>query len=56
MLQDKRFKNRELQIMKMMDHPNVVDLRHCFFTNEKAEARSLRIWGSKAACALLFAP
>jgi glycogen synthase kinase 3 beta len=36
-LQDKRFKNRELQIMKMMDHPNVVDLRHCFFTNEKAE-------------------
>ena len=38
-LQDKRFKNRELQIMKMMDHPNVVDLRHCFFTNEKAEAR-----------------
>jgi hypothetical protein len=41
-LQDKRFKNRELQIMKMMDHPNVVDLRHCFFTNEKAEARSFR--------------
>lgn len=41
MLQDKRFKNRELQIMKMMDHPNVVDLRHCFFTNEKAEARPL---------------
>ena len=40
-LQDKRFKNRELQIMKMMDHPNVVDLRHCFFTNEKAEARPL---------------
>lgn len=41
MLQDKRFKNRELQIMKMMDHPNVVDLRHCFFTNEKAEARTV---------------
>jgi serine/threonine protein kinase len=38
-LQDKRFKNRELQIMKMMDHPNVVDLRHCFFTNEKADVR-----------------
>lgn len=32
MLQDKRFKNRELQIMKMMGHPNVVDLKHCFYT------------------------
>ncbi len=32
-LQDKRFKNRELQIMKMMGHPNVVDLKHCFYTN-----------------------
>jgi glycogen synthase kinase 3 beta len=36
-LQDKRFKNRELQIMKMMGHPNVVDLQHCFFTQEKNE-------------------
>ncbi|KAL7209976.1 hypothetical protein ACSBR1_031530 [Camellia fascicularis] len=27
-LQDKRYKNRELQIMKMMDYPNVV-LKHC---------------------------
>lgn len=38
-LQDKRFKNRELQIMKMMDHANVVTLRNCFFTNEKNEVR-----------------
>lgn len=38
-LQDKRFKNRELQIMKMMDHPNVVDLQQCFYTNEKNEVR-----------------
>ena len=38
MLQDKRFKNRELQIMKMMDHPNVVSLKHCFYsTTEKEE-------------------
>jgi len=37
-LQDKRFKNRELQIMKMMDHPNVVCLKHSFYsTNEKEE-------------------
>ena len=39
-LQDKRFKNRELQIMKMMMHPNVVDLKHCFYTNtDKDEVR-----------------
>jgi len=37
-LQDKRFKNRELQIMKVLDHPNVVKLKHCFYsTNEKDE-------------------
>ncbi|CAN6484895.1 unnamed protein product [Victoria cruziana] len=37
-LQDRRYKNRELQIMKLLDHPNVVKLRHCFFsTNEKDE-------------------
>ncbi|KAF5940192.1 hypothetical protein HYC85_021359 [Camellia sinensis] len=28
-LQDKRYKNRELQIVKMMNHPNVVVLKHC---------------------------
>lgn len=31
-LQDKRFKNRELQIMKMQSHPNVVQLKHYFYT------------------------
>ena len=37
-LQDKRFKNRELQIMKMMNHCNVVQLKHCFYsTTEKDE-------------------
>ena len=37
-LQDKRFKNRELQIMKMVDHPNIVRLKHCFYsTTEKDE-------------------
>ena len=40
-LQDKRFKNRELQIMKMMNHTNVVSLKHCFYsTTEKEEVRS----------------
>ncbi|KAL1919046.1 uncharacterized protein VTP21DRAFT_2427 [Calcarisporiella thermophila] len=32
-LQDKRFKNRELQIMKVLDHPNIVQLKSYFYTN-----------------------
>ncbi|XP_019082885.1 PREDICTED: shaggy-related protein kinase beta-like isoform X2 [Camelina sativa] len=37
-LQDKRYKNRELQIMRMLEHPNVVELKHSFFfTTEKDE-------------------
>ena len=30
--QDKRYKNRELQILKELDHPNVIKLRHYFYT------------------------
>jgi len=30
--QDKRYKNRELQIMKELYHPNVITLRHAFYT------------------------
>ncbi|KAL1535009.1 DASH complex subunit ask1 [Salvia divinorum] len=37
-LQDKRYKNRELQTMRLLNHPNVVSLKHCFFsTTEKDE-------------------
>ncbi|KAG5565704.1 hypothetical protein RHGRI_001576 [Rhododendron griersonianum] len=37
-LQDKRYKNRELQIMRLLTHPNVVQLRRCFYsTSEKDE-------------------
>lgn len=37
-LQDKRYKNRELQTMRPLDHPNVVSLKHCFFsTTDKDE-------------------
>ncbi|CAI0439520.1 unnamed protein product [Linum tenue] len=37
-LQDKRYKNRELQIMQMLDHPNIVGLKHSFFsTTDKEE-------------------
>lgn len=31
-LQDKRYKNRELQIMQLFDHPNVVQLKHHFYS------------------------
>lgn len=31
-LQDKRFKNRELEIMRKVSHPNVVDLKAFFYT------------------------
>ncbi|KAL8170400.1 hypothetical protein V2J09_022204 [Rumex salicifolius] len=37
-LQDKRYKNRELQTMRVLDHPNVVSLKQCFFsTTDKKE-------------------
>jgi len=37
-LQDRRFKNRELQIMGSLDHPCVVSLKHCFYSKgEKAD-------------------
>lgn len=32
-LQDKRYKNRELQIMQQLGHPNIVELKNNFFTN-----------------------
>eukprot|EP01086_Lenisia_limosa_P008422 TRINITY_DN297_c0_g1_i2.p1 TRINITY_DN297_c0_g1~~TRINITY_DN297_c0_g1_i2.p1 ORF type:complete len:343 (+),score=21.75 TRINITY_DN297_c0_g1_i2:154-1182(+) len=32
-LQDKRYKNRELQMMRLFDHCNVVKLKHCFYSN-----------------------
>jgi glycogen synthase kinase 3 beta len=46
-LQDKRFKNRELQIMKQLvklPHPNIVVLKQCFYSNgEKAEELYLNL-------------
>jgi len=32
-LQDKRYKNRELKIMQMVKHPNVVNVIDCFFSH-----------------------
>lgn len=34
-LQDRRFKNRELEIMETLSHPNVVKLKYSFFTTDK---------------------
>lgn len=43
-LQDKRFKNRELQIMKVLDHPNVTTLHHYFYTEgEKPDETYLNL-------------
>lgn len=39
-LQDKRFKNRELQIMRQLvkdPHPNIVALRHCFYSQVRQQ-------------------
>ena len=35
--QDRRYKDRELQIMSMLHHPNVIRLKHCFYSKEDAE-------------------
>ena len=31
--QDKRYKNRELQILKILKHPFCIQMRHYFYTN-----------------------
>ncbi|XP_013931856.1 PREDICTED: glycogen synthase kinase-3 beta-like [Thamnophis sirtalis] len=42
-LQDKRFKNRELQIMRKLDHCNIVRLRYFFYSSgEKAPLASCK--------------
>lgn len=33
-LQDKRYKSREMQIMLHLDHPNIVALKHCFYSTK----------------------
>ncbi|KAJ6384692.1 hypothetical protein OIU78_027898 [Salix suchowensis] len=42
-LQDKRYKNRELQTMRLLDHPNVVSLKHCFFSTTKKDELYLNL-------------
>lgn len=33
-LQDRRFKNRELQIMRLLNHPNIVMMKNSFYTSD----------------------
>jgi len=38
-LQDKRFKNRELSIMRVLNqHQNIVQLKHCFYSSSNKES------------------
>ena len=36
--QDKRYHNRELEILKELNHPNIINLRHYFYTKGKDES------------------
>ncbi|XP_028791533.1 shaggy-related protein kinase eta isoform X1 [Neltuma alba] len=42
-LQDRRYKNRELQLMRLMDHPNVISLKHCFFSTTSRDELFLNL-------------
>jgi glycogen synthase kinase 3 beta len=43
-LQDQRYKNRDLQIMQQLKHPHVVELKHAFYTpGEKAGENFLNV-------------
>ncbi|XP_042412984.1 shaggy-related protein kinase eta-like [Zingiber officinale] len=42
-LQDRKYKNRELQLMRSMDHPNVISLKHCFFSTTSRDELFLNL-------------
>ncbi|KAJ8638912.1 hypothetical protein MRB53_015606 [Persea americana] len=42
-LQDRRYKNRELQLMRSMDHPNVLSLKHCFYSTTSKDELFLNL-------------
>uniref|UniRef100_A0ACD5TQ27 Uncharacterized protein n=1 Tax=Avena sativa TaxID=4498 RepID=A0ACD5TQ27_AVESA len=42
-LQDSRYKNRELQLMRSINHPNIVCLKHCFFSTTSKDELFLNI-------------
>ena len=42
--QDKKYKNRELEILKELNHPNVVNLKHYFYTKTEKEGKEPEIF------------
>ncbi|KAJ4750149.1 SHAGGY-like kinase [Rhynchospora pubera] len=42
-LQDRRYKSRELQLMRSMDHCNVICLKHCFFSTTSRDELFLNL-------------
>ncbi|KAG6505081.1 hypothetical protein ZIOFF_037429 [Zingiber officinale] len=42
-LQDRKYKNRELQLMRSMDHSNVISLKHCFFSTTSKDELFLNL-------------
>ncbi|KAL5151718.1 Shaggy-related protein kinase iota [Glycine soja] len=42
-LQDRRYKNRELQLMRMMDHPNIITLSNYFFSTTSRDELFLNL-------------
>ncbi|XP_047095240.1 shaggy-related protein kinase GSK2 [Lolium rigidum] len=42
-IQDRRYKSRELQLMRSINHPNIVCLRHCFFSTTSRDELYLNI-------------
>ncbi|ESQ51657.1 hypothetical protein EUTSA_v100179460mg, partial [Eutrema salsugineum] len=42
-LQDRCYKNRELQLIRLMDHPNVVYLKHFFFSTTSRDELFLNL-------------
>ncbi|XP_069744597.1 glycogen synthase kinase-3 beta isoform X2 [Narcine bancroftii] len=49
-LQDKRFKNRELQIMRKLDHCNIVRLRYFFYSSGEKFGSSKKNFGGSVHC------
>ena len=42
--QDKKFKNRELEILKELNHPNIISLKHYFYTKAEKEGKESEIY------------
>ena len=47
-LQDKRFKNRELQIMRRLDHCNIIRLQFFFYTSGDKVSKVCLCMGQKS--------